>query len=114
YYLGTSYLQTGRTAEALATLADFDKAHPDSLLVREARVSYANALLLEGQAAEAATLLGQIRAPVRSDIEFTLGRSYAASGQTAKAAETLENVYYTMPASAEADAAYAELKKLPS
>jgi len=114
YYLGTSYLQTGRTAEALATLADFDKAHPDSLLVREARVSYANALLLEGQAAEAATLLEQIRVPVRSDIEFTLGRSYAASGQTAKAAETLENVYYTMPASAEADAAYAELKKLPS
>ncbi|MGA7907728.1 MAG: lytic transglycosylase, partial [Candidatus Sulfotelmatobacter sp.] len=31
YYLGTSYLQTGRTAEALATLADFAAAHPDSL-----------------------------------------------------------------------------------
>ena len=43
-----------------------------------------------------------------------LGRAYAASGQTAKAAETLGNIYYTMPASTEADAAYAELKKLPS
>jgi soluble lytic murein transglycosylase len=114
YYLGTSYLQTGRTAEALATLTDFAEAHPDSLLVRDAHVSYAGALLLEGQAAEAATLLEQVRPPIRSDVELALGRAYALSGQTAKAAETLENIYYTMPASAEADSAYAELKKLPS
>jgi len=114
YYLGVSYLQTGHTAEALATLADFAKAHPDSLLGRDAQVSYADALLLEGQAAEAAALLERIRVPVRSDVEFALGRAYAASGQTVKAADTLGNIYYTMPASAEADAAYAELKKLPS
>ncbi len=55
-----------------------------------------------------------MRAPIRSDVEFALGRAYAASGQSAKAADTFENIYYTMPASAEADAAYAELKKLPS
>jgi soluble lytic murein transglycosylase len=114
YYLGTSYLQTGRTAEGAANLADFAKAHPDSLLVRDAAVGYADALLLEGQAAEAAALLEPIRLPIRSDLEFVLGRAYAASGQTAKAAETLANIYYTMPASADADAAYAELKKLPS
>jgi soluble lytic murein transglycosylase len=114
YYLGTSYLQTGRTAEALAILADFAKTYPDSLLARDASVGYANALLVEGQPAEAATSLDQIRTPVRSDLELTLGRAYAASGQTAKAAEILTNIYYTMPASAEADAAYAELRKLPS
>jgi soluble lytic murein transglycosylase len=114
YYLGTSYLQTGRTAEALATLADFAKTYPDSLLARDASVGYANALLLEGQPAEAATLLEQIRTPARSDLELTLGRACAASGQAAKAAETLANIYYTMPTSAEADAAYAELRKLPS
>jgi soluble lytic murein transglycosylase len=114
YYLGTSYLQTGRTAEALATLADFARSHPDSLLVRDAQVRYADALLLEGQAAEAATLLEQIRLPVRSDLEFALGRAYVASGQPAKAADTLANIYYTMPAATEADFAYAELKKLPS
>ncbi len=113
YYLGTSYLQTGRTAEAIANLADFAKSHADSLLVRDAAVSYADALLLEGQSAEAVTLLEQIRVPVRSDLELALGRAYAASGQTAKAAETLANIYYTMPACAEADGAYAELKKLP-
>jgi soluble lytic murein transglycosylase len=114
YYLGISYLQTGHTAEALATLADFAKTHPDSLLIRDAEVSYGDALLLEGQAAEAAALLEKIRTPTRSDVEFALGRAYAASGQAGKAAETLANIYYTLPAAAEADAAYAELKKLPS
>ncbi len=53
YYLGISYLQTGHTAEALANLADFEKAHPDSLLIRDAQLSYADALLLEGQPSEA-------------------------------------------------------------
>jgi soluble lytic murein transglycosylase len=114
YYLGTSYLQTGHNAEALATLADFAKAHPDSLLVRDARVSYADALLLERQAAEAVTLLEQIRVPARSDVEFALGRAYAAAGQNAKAAETFSNIYFTMPTATEADAAYSELKKLAS
>jgi soluble lytic murein transglycosylase len=51
---------------------------------------------------------------VRSDVEFALGRAYEASGQDVKAAETLENIYYTMPGSAEATAAFAELKRLTS
>jgi soluble lytic murein transglycosylase len=113
YYLGTCYTQTGHTAEAVANLADFAKAHPDSLLVRDAALSYADALLLEGQSAEAVTLLEQTRTPLRSDLELVLGRAYAASGQTSKAADTFANIYYTMPTSAEADAAYAELRKLP-
>jgi soluble lytic murein transglycosylase len=114
YYLGTAYLQTGRTAEALATLTEFAKTHPDSLLLRDAHVGYSSVLLAEGQAAEAAALLEQNRAPVRSDVELALGRCYAAAGQSAKAAEVFENIYYTMPASADADTAYAELRKLPS
>lgn len=112
YYLGASYLQTGRQAEALATLANFDTTFPDSLLVRDADVSYAEALLSEGRASEAAVVLEKDRLPARSDIEFTIGRAYAALGQNAKAAAALENVYYNMPTAAEADPAYAELKKL--
>jgi soluble lytic murein transglycosylase len=114
YYLGTSYLQTGHTAEGMANLADFAKAHPDSLLVRDAAIRYADALLLEGQSTEAVNILEPLRLPIRSDLEFALGRAYAASGQAAKAATTLANIYYTMPTCAEADAAYTELKKLPS
>jgi peptidoglycan lytic transglycosylase len=112
YYLGTCYLQMGRQAEALATLANFETTYPDSLLIRDAHVNYAGTLLTEGRAAEAAELLEKDRLPARSDIEYTLGRAYAALGQTAKAAEALQNVYYNMPTAAEADGAYTELKKL--
>ena len=113
YYLGTSYLQTGRQGEALATLANFAGTYPDSLLVRDADVSYAGALLSDKRAAEAVEMLEKERLPARSDLELTIGKAYAALGQSEKAAAALANVYYNMSASAEADEAYAELKKLP-
>jgi soluble lytic murein transglycosylase len=113
-YLGTCYLQTGHQSEGLAALANFSAAYPDSLLIRDAHLSYATALLTEGRASEAAELLEKDRLPARSDIEFALGRAYAALGQTTKAAEALANVYYNMPTAPEADAAYAELRRLPS
>jgi len=112
YYLGTCYLQTGHQAEGMAALANFETTYPDSLLIRDARLSYANALLSEGRAAETADLLEKNRLPARSDIELAIGKAYAALGQSPKASEALGNVYYNMPTSAEADAAYAELKKL--
>ncbi|MFZ0805661.1 MAG: transglycosylase SLT domain-containing protein [Candidatus Sulfotelmatobacter sp.] len=112
YYLGTCYLQTGRQAEGMAMLADFGAAHPETLLARDAAVSYANALLSEGRASEAADLLEKNRLPARSDLEFTLGRAYAALGQNPKAAAAFANVYFNMPTSAEADPAHAELEKL--
>jgi soluble lytic murein transglycosylase len=113
YYLGTCYLQTGRQAEALATLANFAQSHPDSLLVRDADVAYANVLLSESRATEVVGLLEKDRLPARSDIELALGRAYAAVGEKAKAAEALSNVYFNMPTSPDADAAYSELEKLP-
>src|SRR5207253_1487675 len=48
YYLGTSYFESGRVPEAVATLADFDKSYPESLLIRDARSWYANVLLAQG------------------------------------------------------------------
>jgi soluble lytic murein transglycosylase len=112
YYLGTCYLQTGHQAEGLAALANFEKTYPDSLLIRDAHLSYANALLSEGRASEVAELLEKDRIPVRSDIELAVGKAYAATGETVKASEALGNVYYNIPTSPDADAAYAELKKL--
>jgi soluble lytic murein transglycosylase len=114
YYLGTCYLQTGHQAEGLAAIANFSATYPDSLLVRDAHLSYATALLTEGRASEAAELLEKDRLPARSDIEFVIGRAYAALGQNAKAEDALANIYYNMPTAPEADAAYAELKRLPS
>src|SRR6201997_364037 len=112
YYLGTCYLQTGHQAEGLATLANFSAIYPDSLLVRDAHLGYATGLLTEGRASEAAELLQKDRLPPRSDIELELGKAFAASGQAAKASEAFANIYYNMPISADADAAYAEMKRL--
>jgi soluble lytic murein transglycosylase len=112
YYLGTCYLQTGRQAEGLAALANFSDNYPDSVLIRDATLSYANGILTEGRAEEAAQLLEKHRLPARADIEFAIGRAYAMLGQTAKAAAAFSTVYFTMPLSPDADAAYAELIKL--
>jgi soluble lytic murein transglycosylase len=112
YYLASAYLQTGRSADAVATLADFGTRYPDSLAIKDAQVVYAGALTAEGRAPEAIALLEKDREPVRADVELGLGRAYAAAGQTAKAVAALRNVYYNMPVSSEADAANTELKKL--
>jgi len=112
YYLGDAYLKTAHNAEALSTLADFSKKFPDSLLVRDANLLYANVLLEEGRATEAAALLEKDRAPVRSDVEFAIGRAYEAAGDNQKAAIAFRNVHFNLPNSIEADAAGAELRKL--
>jgi soluble lytic murein transglycosylase len=112
YYLGNAYLQTGHTAEALSTLTEFSKDFPDSLMIRDAHLVYATALLQEGRAREAAALLEGERSPVRSDLELMIGRAYEATGQNDKAAAAFRNVYYNLPSSPEADAAGAELRKL--
>ncbi|MGA2965133.1 MAG: transglycosylase SLT domain-containing protein, partial [Terriglobales bacterium] len=112
YYLGDAYLKTAHHAEALSTLADFGKTFPDSLLIRDAHLLYADALLEEGRAPEAASLLEKDRAPVRSDVEFAIGRAYEAAGRTEKAASAFRNVYFNFPNSADSDTAGAELHKL--
>jgi len=112
YYLANAYFQTGHMPEAAAILSDFEKQEADSLLLRDARVLYANVLLSDNRPQEAATLQQKDRQPNRADVEMALGRSYIASGETAKAIETLRNLYFTMPLSGEADQADAELKKI--
>jgi soluble lytic murein transglycosylase len=112
YNLGNAYLQTGRTAESVATLQGFSKKYPDSLFIADADAALANSLLAEGHPQAAAELLEKDRPAARADIELTLGRAYQAIGDNAKAIVAFKNVYYNMAASFEADAAGAELKKL--
>jgi soluble lytic murein transglycosylase len=111
YYRGQSYLQTGRVAEAIAVLSDFEKRYPESLLVVDARLLYANLLMTEGQPQAAVALLEQNRKPVRAEIELVLGRAYAASGDNIKATAIFSNLYFAMPLSFEATLAGEELKK---
>ena len=111
-YLGTSYYQTGRLAEAVATLSVFDKSYPESLLTRDAHVAYANALVADGRAPEAVELMESDRKPVRADLELALGHAYEAADQAAKALAVFRNLYFTMPLSWEAIQSEGELKKL--
>ena len=112
YYLASSYFQTGRTAETIAALSDFQKSYPESLLIRDAQVLWAQALLTDNRPQEVVTLLEKNRQPTRADVELVLGRAYVATNQPVKAATVLRNVYFAMPLSGEAPQADAELKKL--
>lgn len=112
YYLGTAYYQAGRLAEAIATLGTFDKAYPDSLLIRDNHVVYANALIADGRASDAVEVLENDRQPMRADLELVLGRAYEADNQPAKALSIFRNLYYTMPLSWEASQVQDDLNKL--
>jgi len=111
YYLAVAYFQTNRLAETIATLSGFEDQYPESLLIRDAHVLYANALLDEGRASDVIGLLEKDRVPQRADLELVLGRAYAAAGQPAKAAITLRNLYFNMPLAGEAAQAEIELRK---
>jgi soluble lytic murein transglycosylase len=112
YYLGTAYYQSSHLAEAIATLSSFDKTFPESLLIRDTHVLYANALIADGKATEAIELLEKDRQPTRADLELVLGRAYEADNQPAKALTIFRNLYYTMPLSWEASQVQGDLGKL--
>ncbi len=112
FYLGDAYQRTGHSAQAIATLADFSNKFPDSLLIRDAHVVYANALFDEGKAAEAAALLEKDRTPIRSDLELAIGRAYELAGDKPKAVAAFKNLYFNLPNSLEAEMAGQELRKL--
>jgi len=105
-------MQAGRSAECIATLSSFARDFPDSILLRDAHVVYANALMQEGRPQDAATLLEGDRQPARVDVEWNLGRAYEAAGNLPKAASIFRNIYLTMPLTGEAELANSELKKL--
>jgi len=113
-YLGTAYFESGKTAEAVAAVSDFDTQYPESLLLRDAHVLYGTALLAGNRPKDAITVLEKDRQPPRADLELVLGKAYALAGQPAKAGEILRNLYITMPLSAESSQAEVELKQLAS
>jgi soluble lytic murein transglycosylase len=114
YYLAASYLEGGRTPEAVAALSAFDETFPQSLMLRDAHVLYASALLTDHRPKDAIALLEKDRDPIRSDLELILGRAYAAAGEPAKAVTVLRHLYFTLPLSSEAPAAQTDFQKLAS
>ncbi len=113
YFLGQAYAGSGDYASALQHLRDFDTRYPESLHSHEALIAFANASLNANQAADAIKALEANRTPTRADTELALGRAYIKNGQEMKGALILQHLYYTLPVAVEADAAQAELQKVP-
>ncbi len=112
YLLATAYDGMGDKPKIAAALKNFAVKYPDSLLIRDAALMRAYAMLGSGDPAGAAKLLESIRQPVRAEIELALGRAYAAQGESPKAAAVFNRIYCEMPLSPFAPAANAELQKL--
>ncbi len=112
YYLGSAYAGAADNRNAIATLRSFEEKYPDSLLRNDAAAVYGNALLANGDPAEAIRVAEAHRRPVRADMELLLGRAYAAAGQPATAVQVLRKLYFNMPLSAEASEAGSELRGL--
>jgi len=112
YLLGQALQAASRQADAAHLLKGFGQRYPDSLLVTDAAIIEANALIVTGQNELAAALLETRRVPARPDVEMVLGRAYEKLGKNAKAAESFRLIYFTMPLSAQADAANSELQLL--
>ncbi len=112
YLLGQALQAAGRQPDAASVLKDFGQRYPNSLLVTDAAIVEANALIAAGRNEQAAALLETRRLPARPDVELVLGRAYEKTGKNAKAAESFRLIYFTMPLSGQADAANAELQLL--
>jgi soluble lytic murein transglycosylase len=114
FFLGEAYAGNNDSAAAIEHLRDFETRYPESLHAHEALIAYANVAINANQQADAIKALEANRTPTRADIELALARAYVKNGQELKGALLLQHLYYRMPLAPEADAAQAEIKKLPN
>jgi soluble lytic murein transglycosylase len=112
YFLAQAYQASARQGDTVRVLHDFSARYPTSLLVTDAAVIEANALLSSNRPDEAAAVLEQHRIPARPDVELVLGRAYQKAGKNSKAAEAFRTVYFGMPLSVQADEANSQLQLL--
>jgi len=109
YFQALAYGGTGQSEKVVATLKEFGKESEDSIFLREVTAIQGEALVASGRPAEAVAYLEAHRLPTRADVELALAHAYSKSGNQTKATEVLRHLYFTMPVSAEAVQAGAEL-----
>jgi len=110
YLLALGYGGQGMNDQIVATLKNFNTELPDSVFARDVIDVYGNALVATGHPQEAITFLEANRLPTRADVELALGRAYIRAGQQNKGIDVLKHLYFTMPASTEADTAGTDLR----
>ena len=99
------YAGMGNSAKVVELLQNFDGLMPELIFQKEVVAVYGNALAAQGRTPEAIAYLEAHRQPVRASVELALGRSYLHSASPEKGMEILKHLYFTMPASSEADQA---------
>lgn len=112
YFRATAESGSSNPAQTVTALEDFQKKYPDSIFARDAASMYMGALLANNQPELVVTVAQRYRTPPRADIELILGRAYMKAGDSQKAIQTLQHLYYTMPLSDQASAAGADLASL--
>ena len=110
FLLAQAQQATGDQEATARTLRSFAQKYPNSLLLTDAAIVQANALVALGNGSHAAAVLESRRSPARADLEIALGRAYLKAENTAKAAEAFRVVYFTMPMSEQAAEASAQLE----
>ena len=114
FFIGNSYVLSNDPEESLAYLRDFGTRFPDSLYEHEATIANAKALMALNQPTEAIRMLEARRTPANAETEYYLGKAYVQNGQAKTGAEILQRIYYEYPTNYLADAAYADLRKIPA
>ena len=109
YLEAVSYAGKGDDARVVELLRDFDVRLPESIFQKDVVPLYGNALAGLGRTQDAIASLEAPRQPVRASVELALGKSYLKSERPEKGMEMLKHLYFTMPLSAEADEAAAQL-----
>jgi soluble lytic murein transglycosylase len=112
YLLGSAAKSAGNNGLAADALRDFSGRYPDSLLLHDAAMLRAGALLAGGRTQEAIALLESQRQPARADVEMALGRAYLAADNPAAALNAFQRLYYEMPLSGQAKIAEEEIEGL--
>jgi soluble lytic murein transglycosylase len=105
YLEAASYAGQGNSAKVVELLRDFDGQMPESIFQNEVVGLYGSALTSLGKTQEAIVYLEAHRQPVKASVELALGRSYLHSERPEKGMEILKHLYFTMPASPEAEEA---------
>jgi len=105
YLEAVCYAGQGNSAKVVELLRNFDGLMPESIFQSEVVALYGNALTSLGRTQEAIAYLEAHRQPVRASLELALGKSYLHSERPEKGMEILKHLYFTMPASFEADQA---------
>lgn len=117
YYRAISLARGGDFQTAVGAWELFFKNHPSTRWEFEARISYAEALLLAGDSVKALTELKSLLSktssgPKKARILLLIGRCYEAQKKLAEAIKTYREIYISYPATAGAKEAGNRLKAL--